>query len=396
MQFRRLLFFFILAPFLRADPLTVLVTPFTGDSLAADVSWIGESISETITTELGAAGRIVLDRAARAEGYRRLGLKADTLYTKATLLKLGQTLDADMVCYGSYQITLPTPNSQPRDGTIRISARFLDLRKLRDASEFSETGKLSDLSRLEEHMAWQAIHFLDPQTKVTAEELLKPAKLIRLDAKESYIRGLLATNREQQEKWFEQSAKLDAHYAQPEFELGTLAMRRRDYRQATAYFSKIPKDDPLYLEAKFRMGLSSYLTADFYTAKSCFRELSQTAPMNEVFNNLGAAESRLDEAAAGEDFRRALDGDSSDPVYNFNVALTLYRQAKYDEAARHLRSVLDHTPGDRDAGSLLARCQQHTPVTPGSNARNIPPERLKENFDWTAFRQLKAMLQSSR
>ena len=120
--------------------------------------------------EVGAAGEIVLDRDTRAEGYRRLGLKPDTLYTKASLLKLGQTLDADMVCYGSYQIMLPAPNAQPRDGSIRISARFLDLRKLRDASEFSETGKLADLSRLEEHLTWQVIHFIDPQSKITADQ----------------------------------------------------------------------------------------------------------------------------------------------------------------------------------------------------------------------------------
>lgn len=346
-------------------------------------------------TELGASGQIVLDREARAEGYRRLGLKPDTLYTKATLLKLGQALDADIVCYGSYQITLPTPNSQPRDGSIRISARFLDLRKLRDASEFSEAGKLADLSRLEEHMAWQTIHFLDPQTTTSADQLLKPVKLIRLDAKESYIRGLLANNGEQQEKWFEQSLKLDAKYAQPAYELGTLYMRARDYRKAAQFFAKIPKDDPLYLEAKFRMGLSSYLTGDFYTAKNCFRELSQVVPLNEVFNNLGAAESRLNEAAAGDDFRRALDGDNSDATYNFNFGLALYRQAKFDEAARHLRSALDSNPDDHEAAALLSKCQQHTLSAPANSGRTVPPERLKDNFDLTAFRQLKAMVEKS-
>lgn len=393
----RLLFLFLLAPFfLRADHIAVLVTPFTNDSQAADLAWIGESVSETLIAEIGAAGEIVLDRDTRAEGYRRLGLKPDVLYTKATLLKLGQTLDADMVCYGSYQIMLPTPNAQPRDGSIRISARFLDLRKLRDASEFSETGKLSDLSRLEEHLAWQVIHFIDPQSKITAEQLLKPSKLVRLDAKESYIRGLLATDREQKEKWFQQAAKLDAHYAQPAFGLGTLAMRAKDYRQAAVYFGRIPQDDPLYLEARFRMGLSSYATGDFTTARSCFRELAKSVPLNEVFNNLGAAESRLNDASSLDDFRRALEGDASDPIYNFNLALALYRQSKYDEAGRYLRTVLNHHPDDRDASALLSRCEQRVPATTAVNGRNMPAERLKQNFDLTAFRQLKAVIGMTR
>jgi tetratricopeptide (TPR) repeat protein len=389
----RLLFLCLLAPpLLLADRLSVLVVPFTNDSQTADLAWIGESISETLIAEVGAAGEIVLDRDTRAEGYRRLGLKPDTLYTKASLLKLGQTLDADMVCYGSYQIMLPAPNAQPRDGSIRISARFLDLRKLRDASEFSETGKLADLSRLEEHLTWQVIHFIDPHSKITADQLLKPSKLVRLDAKESYIRGLLATDREQKEKWFQQAAKLDSHYAQPAFELGTLAMRARDYRQATVYFGRIPQDDPLYLEARFRMGLSSYATGDFNTARSCFRELAKSVPLNEVFNNLGAAETRLNDPSSFDDFRRALEGDATDPTYNFNLALSLYRQSKFDEAARHLRTVLDHHPDDRDAGALLSRCEERVPATTALNGRNTPPERLKQNFDLTAFRQLKAVV----
>ena len=395
MQFGRLLFFCSWATPLLAAPASILVAPFNNESQAAELNWIGESISETLMTELGASGQIVLDRRARSEGYLRLGLKPDSSYTKATLLKLGQTLDASLVCYGLYEIVLPSPNALPRDGSLRISARFLDLRKLRDASEFSETGKLNDLSRLEEHLAWQAIHFIDAQSKISADQLLKPSKLIRLDAKESYIRGLLATDREQKQKWFEQAVKLDSQYAQPQFELGTLAINRRDYRQAAAFFSRVSLGDPLYLEARFRLGLSSYLAGDFPTAKAAFRELSQSAPLNEVFNNLGAAESRLSETSAADDFKRALDGDSSDPTYNFNLAIVLYRQARYDEAAQRLRTVLEHMPDDREASSLLMRCQQRTPLASGANPRTVPAERLKANFDLNAFRQLKAMVEAA-
>lgn len=394
-MFGRLLFFLaILTPLLPASTASILVIPFNNDTQAADLNWIGESVSETIMTELSAAGQIVLDREAREEGYKRLGVKPDALYTKATLFKLGQTIDASLVCYGAYQIILPTPDAQARDGSIRISARFMDLRKLRDASEFSETGKLTDLSRLEEHLAWQCLRFVDPQTKVTADQLLAPSKLIRVDAKESYIRGLLASGADRKRTWFEQAAKLDPRYAQPQFEMGKLAMARKDYRQAASWFARIPQTDPLYLEAKFRMGLSSYMAGDYATAKSCFQELARSTPLNEVFNNLGAAESRLNDPAALEDFKRAMDGDASDPTYNFNYATALYRQGQFDAAAQHLHLAIAKSGSDPDAVSLLSRCEHQTPVTAGT--RTWPAERLKDNFDLTAFRQLKAMVQSSR
>lgn len=394
MLFGRLLFFLAVStPLLHSSAISVVVTPFHNETQAADLNWIGESVSETIMTELSAAGQLVLDRDTREEGYKQLDIKPDAQLTKATLFKLGQTIDASMICYGSYQIILPSPNAQPRDGSIRISARFLDLRKLRDASEFTETGKLTDLSRLEEHMAWQCLRFLDPATQTTPEQLLIPSKLIRVDAKESYTRGLLAASPEQKQKWFETAIKLDSHYTEPAFELGKLAMERKSYRQAEAWFSKIPQSDPLYLQAKFKMGLSSYLSGDYTTAKACFQDLAKQTPLDEVFNNLGAAESRLNEPAALDDFQRALNGDKADPTYNFNYAIALYRQGKYEDAIPHLKAVIDRTGSDDATASLLSRCEQRIAPQPGT--RTWPAERLKDNFDLSAFRQLKAVLQSA-
>jgi tetratricopeptide (TPR) repeat protein len=392
----RLLFFcLLLTPVVQPATLTVLVVPFHNDYQDPELDWIGESISETLMTELGASGQIVLDHASRQKGYQRLGLKSSTLYTKATLVKLGQTLDAAVVCYGSYQITLPSSDAQVRDGSIKLSARLLDLRKLRDASQLSESGRLIDLSRLEEHLAWQAIHSLDPQSSVSADDLLKASKLIRLDAKESYIRGLIATDPEQKQKWYEQSAKLDPHYSKPAYELGKLAFNRQDYRQASAWFGTIPSTDPLHLEATFRKGLSCYMAGDYASAERSFRDLLQAAPLNEVLNNLAASESKQNEPSALDDFRRALDGDDLDPTYNFNLGLLLYRQAKYDEAARHFQAVVEHAPSDQQAEALLSKCQQRIPYS--SSAGHAPvAERLKENFDLAAFKQLKAMLQSSK
>jgi tetratricopeptide (TPR) repeat protein len=395
-SWRVLFFSAFLTPFLHAANSTVLVVSFHNESKYGDLSWIGESISETLMSELGEAGVIVLDRAARAEGYRRLTLKSEAPLTKASLLKLGQTLDADRVCYGTFQIMLPSADARPSDGSIRINARFLDLRKLRDASEFSETGKLLDLSRLEEHLSWQAIQYLDPQTTITSQQLLQPSKLIRLDAKESYIRGLLATNEAQKQQWLQQAARLDPRYPQPAFQLGRAAFGHKDYRQAAEWFGKVPEDDPLYLEAHFRRGLTTYLAGDYATAEKCFRDLSQAAPLNEVFNNLGATESRLNEAAALTDLRRALEGDQTDPTYRFNVGLVLYRNGSFAEAEKQFKAVLERDSDDREAIAMLARCRQQTPATPDPSAKTTASERLKDNFDLTAFRQLKAMLQTAK
>ena len=204
---------------------------------------------------------------------------------------------------------------------------------------------------------------------------MQPSKLIRLDAKESYIRGLLSTNEAQKQQWLQQAARLDPRYPQPAYQLGRIAFTRKDYRQAAEWFGKVPKDDPLYLEARFRMGLSTYLAGDYTTAEKCFRELSQAAPLNEVFNNLGATESRLNEPSALVDFRRALEGDQADPTYRFNVGLVLYRQGSFSEAEKHFKAVLERNKDDREASTMLARCQQQTPANFGRS----PPKLSSGN-----------------
>ena len=46
--------------------------------------------------------------------------------------------------------------------------------------------------------------------------------------------------------------------------------------------------------------------------------------MNEVYDDLGAAQSRLNATeAALASFRKALEGDSADPDYHFNLGYTL-------------------------------------------------------------------------
>ena len=94
--------------------------------------------------------------------------------------------------------------------------------------------------------------------------------------------------------------------------------------------------------------------------------------------------------AALGDLHRAVDGDANDSTYQFNLGAALWKNGRFDEAAKAMQAVLDRKPDDADAGTLLERAQDHESA---SSAKPDIPERLKLNFDATAFRQLKALLQ---
>jgi tetratricopeptide (TPR) repeat protein len=390
-QLCRLLLLASVVSGLPAFSATVLVLQFQNHSQYADLNWVGESIAEKLMGEYAEANQIVLDRASRAEGMRRLSLRSDANFTKATLIRLGESLDVDYLCYGTYDVKLANTSSELKNSSVQISARFLDLRKMHDGPEVSETGNLSELSRLEEHLAFTTLKYLDPKFKFTFEQFVTPAKLVRVDAEESYVRGLLSPSGEQQQKWLMQAAALDPHFSGPVFELGKLALARKNYREALTWFQRITPAEPRYPEARFKMGLSAYGAGDYNTSANYFRELLKTYPLNEVYNNLGAAEAQLNQPAGIDDLRRAAEGDPNDPTYLFNLGLALLKANRFDEAAKQFQAALDHNANDSEARTLLARAQNRQSVS--SDAKTSLPERLKLNFDATAFRQLKAMVQ---
>jgi tetratricopeptide (TPR) repeat protein len=361
---------------------------FHNHSPYRDLNWVGEGVADTLINELAAAHHIVLDRGERGEAMRRLSLKPDADFTRATLIRLGQAVGADYLCFGEFEVTLPPGDTQLKNSSIRVAAQFVDMRKLRDGPELSEAGKLSELSRLEEHLAYQSLKYLQPTADLQFDRFLAPGKVIRLDAQESYVRGLLSSNREQRQKWFLQAAAIDSKYVGPAFELGKLQLEQKQYGGAMDWFRRVPPKDPNYPEARFKLGLAAYGAGQPAVAAECFREVAKTFPLSELYNNLGVAEMSINQAAA-DDFRRALESDANNRTYLFNLGAALYKAGKYDEAVGALQKVADGGKDDADASALLAHARRHEAWPTGEK---FPAGRMRTSFNQMAFRQLKAML----
>src|SRR5258708_19136828 len=208
---------------------TVVVLPFFNHASQANLDWVGESVAESVRDGLASEGVLVLDRAERLEAYRRLSLRPGAELTHASILKIGESLDATQVVSGSYELQ-PPETGKTSKGSLRISARILDLKRTRQGPPFGETGALEDLAAIEAHLGWQALGSLGRKDNPSEQEFLKARPAVRLDAVESYIRGLLATAPEQRHRFFTQAARLDGQYSQPCFQLGKVYWERREYK----------------------------------------------------------------------------------------------------------------------------------------------------------------------
>ncbi len=370
---------------------TVLALPFFNHSASANLEWIGESIAETVHDTLASQGLLALDREDRLEAYRRLSLRPGAELTHASIIKIGEALDATRVVYGYYEM-LPAQSGSQSKGSLRITARILDLKRVSQSAAFSEVGALEDLAALEVRLGWQALKELRPEAAPSEEEFLKARPPVRLDAVESYVRGLLATAPEQRHRLFTQAARLDEHFSQPCFQLGKASWESKDYRVAAGWLDRVARYDPHYLEARFFLGLCRYYVGDFKGAAAAFEEVSSAVPLNEVYNNLGAAQARLnDSAGALASFRKALEGDGADPDYHFNLGYQLWRTGQFAGAVESFRAVLERNANDTEATTMLGFALRQAGPRPG-DAKMEARQRIKTNYEEAAYRQLQAEL----
>ena len=111
-----------------------VVLPFSNLSQDKNLDWIGESIAEMVHEAISSEGLLVLDRNDRALAYKRLGIRPYALLTRASVVKIGDELDANHVVYGTFEILRePQEGSAVLKPSIVIKARVLDLRRLRQS-----------------------------------------------------------------------------------------------------------------------------------------------------------------------------------------------------------------------------------------------------------------------
>ena len=366
---------------------TVAVLPFFNQTNDKTLDWIGESLAETLHESLSGEGVLTMSREERVEVYRRLSVRSDVQLTRATVLKIGESLDAAQIVFGRFELAPGGGTKTQR--TLKITANLIDAKHLHTGPQFFESGSLEDLSVMESKLAWQCLAYFHPKSAPTEDAYLQSHPPVRIAAVESYVRGLLADSHAKQEKYFLESTRLDAHYSEPAFGLGKSSFENQDYAPAEAWFAKVAPTATHYHEAQFLLGLCHYYQEDFDGAAKTLAGVAEVMPLNEVFNDLGAALSRKNKPDAIDNFKKAIEGDEADPDFWFNLGYAQWKTGKVADAAQSFRAVLDRSPDDDEARTLLKRCERGDLPHPGEA---LDAERIKQDFEETVYLQLQAEL----
>jgi Flp pilus assembly protein TadD/TolB-like protein len=367
---------------------TVLVIPFVNQGETRSLDWIGESVSENIRQTLDEYGLLVVDRRDRGEAAERLGISDLPRLSRASVLKIAESLDSTAVITGEYTL-IPDPAKESK-GNLRVTVHILYPRELRAAADRQEGGPLEQLAALQNRVSWQVLRALEPDAAPALDEFSKTRPPVRLDALEQYIRGLLAERPADQLRFLTQAAKIDPRYTQPAYELGHLYFEQKDYAAASDWFRKVNRPSSSFFEATFFLGIARYRIGDFLGAEKAFSTVAQEVPLNEVFNNLGLAQMQRGQPQGVEQLKRAVEGDPADLDYRFNLGYALWRRGDYVAAAEQFRIVVTRDAKDVAAGMMLSRCARRE--GPQKSKKEEGLERLKTDYQERVYRQLKAVL----
>ena len=374
-------FFFILAAHGQttiAAGQTLLVVPFENRSRAPGLEWIGDSFPELLKQRLDSPSIYVLPYEDRIRAYDRLGVPIELRASRPTIYRIAEQLDVDYVVLGDYEF----------DGrTFTSKAQLLDMRRELLLPEIKESGTLPELITVETSLTWEILHTLFPADSISREAYVAQAPVVRLDAFENYIKGVIAPTGEERIPHLREAVRLSPAYNQAVLRLGEAYYQQRQYDQTVAWLVKIPPDDPAALEAQFYLGLAAYGRSDFPHAESAFSFLAERLPLSEMYNNLAVALDHYDKTAAVENLQKAIAQDSSNADYHFNLAIELYRRGDVSGASRQSREAVSLNPHDSEAKSFLENI--------GGAGRGIvtasikvPQPRMRTIYDESSFRQL--------
>lgn len=380
----------------------LLVLPFDNNTNQPNLEWIREAAPELLTSRFLSAGLSPLSRADRLYALDHLGFPESFHPSRATSIKLAQTLDADSIIVGSYSIS---------GSTLTAQARIVNVPRLHMTPAVSASGDLHSLIAVFDTLAWELTRELDPSFNVSEETFVAAGSGLRVESFEQYIRGISEPDHTERLRHLQAAVQLSPNFAPAWMALAREEYAAQDYDHAAEAYAKVTANtaasSPDALEANFYRGLSLLFTGHYADAEAAFSAVSRVLPLAAVLNNQAVAISRQNHDATAL-YRQAIAADPGAPDYHFNLAVSLKRNGDAAGAKAELAQYLKLRPNDSEAQDLRTAWNNPAPAapaagtatttagtaTPAASAPTAPDplERINRTFDASAFRQAAAVM----
>jgi Tfp pilus assembly protein PilF len=363
----------------RQETLSLLVLPLENASraeVAARLDWLGEGLAELSMDRLAGPGRIVFAREEWQAAAERMGLPSApdraARFSRATMLKLAELLDADAVVFGRFtsdgkrlSLTMWVLRTASAEAAVALSAPM------------EESGALEEVLEVHARAAWRVALHLDPQFPLSRNDFLQRMPPIRLDAFENFIRGQLASDDALKLRLWREAARLDPEWSDPPFALGMFYYAAKDCAAANGWFSRVRAEADHAAESAFYAGTCYLLRNDPRRAEKAFSPVADGAARQrarvELLNNLAVAHARQQNwPEALVVLLRAMQIAPEDADLWVNLGLVQLRAGDASAAARAFREALKLQSEEPAIQALLVAALEQT-------GRGVEARALRES-----------------
>jgi Tfp pilus assembly protein PilF/TolB-like protein len=331
----------------------ILVVPFENARAESQRVWLREGVAMLLTDALAGGGDVAIDRDERLRAFERLQIPPLASLSRASVIKVGQTVGAVAVAIGTVDAS---------DTELTIRARVIRLDTGRLSPETSSKGPANDLFGVVERLA-AGLRSGGQPPKAAGTRWRPPSQR----AFELYVKGLIAEAPAVQVNFLEQALKNAPAYDPARLALWQLHTDAGDHQRALSAISSAASGRTLSREARFLAAVSQLHLKKFDEASQALRALQSEAPAAAIANAIGVLELRRSAAVqpgrATYYFSQATELDEADGDLFFNLGYAYWLERDAKAAIYWLREAVRRDPADGDAHFILATALQQSGAT---------------------------------
>jgi len=335
----------------------ILVLPFENTQREPRLAWLGEASAVLLADELNHRGMPAITRAERVRAFEQLHLPVSASLSRATVIKVGESLGASEVIGGSYRV---------EGDQLVVEAHSIRIDVGRLQPHVGERGLLKDLFTLFDRLARRLAS--------GAARSAAPSPQPPLGAFENYIKGLMADSVATQATFLDRAVKDYPAFDRARLALWEVRHEQDDHQAALAAVKSVSGTSVEARVAQLRAGVSLLEMKQYTDAAATLTRLLDPAVLKTtnpadarfapILNNLGVIELRRGASAAAGSatyyLTRASDADPGDADYRFNLGYAYVLDRNYKAAVYWLREALRRVVTDADAHYVLAAALQAT------------------------------------
>ncbi|MFQ3639144.1 MAG: tetratricopeptide repeat protein, partial [Chloracidobacterium sp.] len=320
-------------------------------------NWIRESFTVALAELLDSPGLIAVPLDECHLAYEKLGLSRTALLTRATEIKLGEAVGADLLVRGTYAVT-----GDGKDSTLTVRAQMISLREGKLlGSEHVLSAPLADLQVVQGKLAWELLYQRNPALPFSRDRIIARATRTAPSAYEIYVKALVTEDGADRTRLLiraieDATRNAQLTFPQAYFELGLTHYRAGRHGEALTWLERVRPTDPRGLEASFYLGVCQILSNQTDAAIKTHTALLGPMPLFETYVNAGVAQMQKNNfAEAARLTKLASDTVPLDDEALFNYGYALWRDGRPTEAIAPLETLTKRTATEGRAWYVLAK-----------------------------------------